>query len=98
MRFAMLARIDTAGQELAGFVPAFPGISQSHIGIYAQGQPLLLSLEAILVPPPLSASRRHFEVQPATIEQLDRLLAGIGIPDGSVGQGHLGGNSVSKTA
>jgi len=92
----MFPRIDAAGQELARIVAPLPRLFQSYVRIDAQGKPLLFSLETVLVPPPLPPSRGNFKVQPAIIEQLDRLRSTLGIPDSSVGQGHFGGNSLSE--
>jgi len=69
------------------------GILQAHIGVHAQGHPLFLAVEAVPEPPPLPTGGGDFQIKPALIEQLDGLLAGLGVTDGGIGQRH-GGNSL----
>ena len=87
---AVGARVDVTGQKLAGLVPPPPGELQRDLGIDAHGDPLLLLGEAVLEAPSLGAARGDFEVQAPAVVDLAGLVAGLGLPDGGVGQRHVG--------
>ena len=76
---------------MASLVAALPGFGQSDRRVAAMRQALLLAPEAVLLPPQLRAGGRHLEVQAEPVEQALHLVGGLGLADGDVGQGHLGG-------
>ena len=87
---AVLARVNSVGQQLARSISAVAGIFQAHVRIDAKGQPLFLALEPVFQPPPSPAGRGDFQIKSAFVEQLEALLAGFGVPDRGIGQGTMG--------
>src|SRR2546430_11296064 len=57
----------------------------------AKGAPISLAVNPVLSSPPFAAGRGDFQIQTATVEQPDGLLAGLGVTYRGIGQGH-GGN------
>jgi len=81
-----------------------PGCEQEcvmpvHTPHTGAGQRLRLSATSGMTstgqPPPFAAGRGDFQIESALIEEPDGLVAGFGVSDRSIGQGHTGGNSSS---
>lgn len=85
LRFAVLDRIDAMRQQLARCIATVAGFFQTDIGVHSKGQPFFFPAEALFQPPPLAPSGSKFQIEPALIEQLDRLRTRLGVTDGSIG-------------
>jgi hypothetical protein len=67
----MLTRVDTLGEELAGFIPLLPGILQPNIRVDPQGDSLLLAPKSIFDTPPLAPTGGNFEIKASFIGKLE---------------------------
>lgn len=82
---ALFGGVHTLSDQGAGFITPLAGHLLAHVGPLAQRQQLFLAVKETLEPPELAAGRGHLKKQAGTVEQLHRLVGGLGISDGNVG-------------
>jgi len=82
---ALFGWVHPLSDQGAGFITPLAGHLQAHVGPLAQRQQLFLAIEEVLEPPELATGRGNLEKQAGTVEQLQRLVGGLGISDGNVG-------------